>query len=137
VLAAPADDWGIVGDRLNGFRRMPDRAIAPLGFGMFDAAAEMDVVDHLRPLEFPGVAAGEPFVGIFLLPAVLDDLAEQAEIIADAIADRGDRQCRHTLHETCGEPAKTAIAERRIRFASAQLGQADAEIAESGLEHRQ
>ena len=70
VLAAPADDRGVVGDRLHGFRRMPDRAVAALGVDVLDAAAEMHVIDHLRPLEFPGVAEAQPFVGIFLLPAV-------------------------------------------------------------------
>ena len=79
----------------------------------------------------------EPLVGIFLLPAVLDDLAEQAEIVADAIADGGDGERRHALHEARGEPAETAIAERCVRLELAQFGQADAEIAERRLEHRQ
>ena len=116
---------------------MPDRDVAPSVFDVFDAAAEMHLVDHFRPLEFPGVAEAEPFVGIFVLPALRDDLAEQAEIVTNAIADRGDRQRRHALHEACREPAQTAIAERRIRFAFAQFGEADAEIAERGLEHLQ
>ena len=97
----------------------------------------MHLVDHLRPLEFPGVAEAQPFVGIFVLPALRDDLAEQAEIVADAVADGGDRQRRHALHEAGREPPEAAIAERGIRLAFAQIGQADAEIAERGLEHRQ
>ncbi len=104
---------------------------------MFDAAAEMHMVDDLRPLEFPGVAEAQPFVGIFALPAVRDDLAEQAEIVADAVAERGDRQRRHAFHETGREAPETAIAERRIRFAFAQIRQLNAEIAERCLEHRQ
>ncbi len=95
------------------------------------------LIDHLRPLEFPGVAETQPFVGIFVLPALRDDLAEQAEIVADAVADRGDRQRRHALHEAGREPAEAAIAERRIRLAFAQVRQVDAEIAERRLEHRQ
>ena len=97
----------------------------------------MHVVDHFRPLEFPGVAEAQPFVGIFLLPALRDDLAEQAEIVADAVADRGDRQRRHALHEARRQPPEAAIAERRVRLAFAQIRQTDAEIAERGLEHRQ
>src|SRR5581483_2358239 len=93
---------------------MPDRAVAPLVVDMLDAAAEMDVIDHLRPLQLPGIAEGQPFVGIFLLPAILDDLAEQAVIIADAIADCRDLQRRHALHEAGGEPSEAAIAERGI-----------------------
>ena len=97
----------------------------------------MHVVDHFRPLEFPGVAEAQPLVGIFLLPALRDDLAEQAEIVADAVADRGDRERRHAFHEAGREPPEAAIAERRVRLAFAQIGQADAEIAERGLEHLQ
>ena len=104
---------------------------------MFDAAAEMHVIDHFRPLEFPGVAEAQPFVGIFLLPALRDDLAEQAEIVADAVADGGDRERRHALHEARRQPSEAAIAERGIRLAFAQIRKADAEIAERGLEHRQ
>ena len=137
VLAAPADDRRVIGDGLDGLGRMPDRAVAALVVDMLDAAAEMDVVDHFRPLQFPGIAEAEPFVGIFLLPALIDDLAEQAVIVADAVADRGDRQRRHALHEAGGEPAEAAIAERRIRLAFAQLRQRHAEIAERDLEDLQ
>ena len=137
VLAAPADDRRVVGHRLHGFRRTPCRAVAAAVIGVLDMAAEVDVVDHFRPLEFPGVAETQPFVGIFVLPALRDDLAEQAEIVTDAVADRGDRQRRHALHEAGGQPPETAIAERRIRLAFAQVRQADAEIAERRLEHRQ
>jgi hypothetical protein len=88
---------------------------------VFDAAAEMHVIDHLRSLEFPGVAEAQPFVGIFLLPALRDDLAEQAEIVADAVTDGGNGERRHAFHEAGGEPAKTAIAQRRVRLAFAQV----------------
>src|SRR5579871_3852348 len=115
-MTAPSDDRRIVGNRLYGLGRMPDRAIAALVVDMFDTAAEVHVVDHLRPLEFPGVAEAQPFVRIFLLPAVGDDLAKQAEIIADAVADRGDTERRHTFHEACRQSSKTAIAERGIGF---------------------
>src|SRR4051794_7235207 len=111
MLAAPADDRGVVSDRLHGFTGMPGRAVASLFIDMGDIAAEMHLVDHLRPLEFPGVAEAEPLVGIFLLPALRDDLAEQAEIVTDAIADRGDRERRHAFHEAGREPAEAAIAE--------------------------
>ena len=97
----------------------------------------MHMVDHGRPLEFPGVAEAQPFVRIFLLPALRDDLAEQAEIVADAIADGGNRQRRHALHEARREPSQPTIAERGVRFAFAQIRQGDAEIAKCGLEHRE
>ncbi len=137
VLAAPADDRRVIGERLHGLGRMPDRAVAALVVDMLDAAAEIDVVDHFRPLQFPGIAKAEPFVRIFLLPALVDDLAEQAVIITDAVADCRDRQRRHALHEAGGEAPEAAIAECRIRLAFAQLRQRDAEIAERDLEDLQ
>ena len=137
VLAAPADDRGVIGDRLHGLGGMPDRAVAALVLDMFDAAAEMHVIDDFRPLEFPGVAEAQPLVRVFLLPALRDDLAEQAEIVADAVADGGDRERRHAVHEARCQPPQAAIAERGVRLAFAQIGKADPEIAERGLEHLQ
>src|SRR3954469_16468749 len=127
MLAAPADDRRVVGDRLHRFSGLPGRAVASPDLGMFDRAAEMYVVDHLRPLEFPGVAEAQPLVGIFLLPALRDDLAEQAEIVTDAIAGGGNGQRCHALHEAGREPSETAIAERCVRLAFAQVRQIDAE----------
>src|SRR6202035_2805278 len=116
---------------------MPDRAVASFHLDVFDAAPEMHEIDHLRPLEFPGVAEAQPFVGIFLLPALRDDLAEQAEIVTDAVADGGNRKRWHAFHEARRKPPKTAIAERGIRLAFTQIRKIDAEIAEGCLEHRQ
>jgi len=97
----------------------------------------MHVIDHFRPLEFPGVAEAQPFVGIFVLPALRDDLAEQAEIVTDAIAGGGNGEGCHALHEARRKPSQTAIAQRRVRLAFAQIRKPDAEIAERRLEHRQ
>ena len=137
VLTAPADDRGVIGDSLHGFRGMPDRAIATLVVDMFDAAAEVHVIEHFRALKLPGIAEAQPDVRIFLLPAVVDDLPEQAEIITDAVPHRGDRERRHAFHEAGGEPSQAAIAERRIRLALAQGFQTDAEVAQRHLVYRQ
>ncbi len=137
VLAAPADDRRVIGHRLHGLAGIPDRAFPAACIDrVLDAAAEMHLIDHLRALQFPRIAKAEPFVGIFLLPALADDLAEQAEIVTDAIAERRDFQRRHAFHETGRQPAETAIAERGVRLAIAQIGQPDAEIAERRLEQR-
>ena len=134
VVAAPADDRRVIGDRLHGLGWTPGGAVAPLLVDMLDIAAEMDVIGHLRPLEFPGVAETQPDVGIFLLPALIDDLAEQSEIVADAVADRGNRQGRHAFHEAGGEPPEAAIAERGVRLALPEVAEPGAEIADRGLE---
>ncbi len=116
---------------------MPDCAVAPLGIDVFDTAAEIDLVDHLRPLEFPGVSEAQPLVGIFLLPAIADDLAEQTEIVTDAVADGGNAERCHAFHEARGETPEATIAERCVRLAFAQIRQADAEIAQCRVEQRQ
>src|SRR5947207_6422018 len=121
MLATPADDWGIVGDGLHGFAGMPAGAVAAAVVDMGDMAAEMHLIDHLRALEFPGVAEAEPFVRIFLLPALCDDLAEQTEIVTDAIADGGNGERCHARHEAGREPTEAAIAARCIRLALAQF----------------
>ncbi len=136
-MAAPADDRGVVSDSLHGFCRTPGGAVAAAVVDVVDEAAEMDVVYHLGALEFPGVAKTQPFVRVFVLPALRDDLAEQAEIVADAVADGGNGKRRHALHEARREPPQAAVAERRVRLAFAQVVKPDAEIAERRLEQWQ
>jgi hypothetical protein len=109
---------------------MPDVGDSTVRCGQrFDRAAEIDSPGYLRPLELPGIAERQPVFGIFVLPAILDGLAEQAMVVADAIAVGGDRQRCHAFHETGGEPAKAAIAQSGIRFDLAQLIDINAEAA--------
>ena len=127
--AAPADDRRVIGDGDDGFGRTPDMREHAVGESRaFDMAAEADVIGDLRARELPGVAEGQPVLRIFVLPAVLDRLAEQAVIVADAIAHRGDFERRHAVHETGGESAEAAIAERRVGLDLAQLVEIDAEL---------
>src|SRR5437868_3133137 len=73
-----------------------------------------------RPRELPWIAEGQPFLRVFLLPTVLDDLAEQSVIVANAVAVGGNSEGRHALHETGGEPTKAAMAEGRVRLSCSQ-----------------
>src|SRR5262249_980064 len=95
-----------------------------------DPAAISDVVNHLRPLELPRVAEGQPVFRIFLLPAILDDLAEETVVIADAVAARGNPQARHALHKAGREPAEPAVPEGRIGLGSPHAAEVHPEIAE-------
>ena len=124
VLAAPADHRRVVGDRLDRLGRVPDwRTCAAVGVGTASTVPPKPiVVDHLGPLELPGVAERQPVLGIFVLPAVDDHLAEQAVVVADAVAVRGNAERGHAFHEAGGEPAEAAIAERRVRLASCAAG---------------
>src|SRR5712691_10019828 len=88
----------------------------------------MDVVNNVGPGKFPRIAEGEPFFRIFLLPSAPNDLPEQAMVVADAVTARRNAERRHAFHEAGGEPAKTAIAQSRIRFGRSQRVQIDAQI---------
>ena len=132
----PADDRRVVGDRLDRLARLPDMAhVVALARDRLDPAAEADRIIAFGPLEFPGIAEREPVLRRLLLPAVANDLPEQAVVVADAVAVRGDRQGRHAVHETGGEPAEAAIAERGVRLEPAQHGEIDAELRQRRL-HR-
>ena len=135
VVTAPAHHRRVVGDRFHGLGREPLGMRGALGLAGLDMAAEADVIGDLRPGELPGVAEGQPVLGIFLLPAVLDDLAEEAVLVADAVAVGRYRQGRHAFHEAGGEPAEAAVAERRVGFDLAQRVEVDAQ-ARQGLAHR-
>jgi hypothetical protein len=94
----------------------------------FDAAAEADRVHHFRPLELPGVAEIQPVFGLLLLPAIDDGLAEQAVLVADAIAMGGDAQGRHAFHEARRQTTEAAVAERRIGLQQANAFKVDAQF---------
>src|SRR5204863_1443256 len=102
--------------------------------GGLDAAAIMDVVGEFGARELPGIPEGEPILGEFHLPAVADDLAEEAVVVTDAVAARRDAEARHALHQAGGEPPQSAIAERGVRLGAAHAVEIDAEIAERRLD---
>ena len=116
MLAAPADNRRVIGDSGDNLDRMPDMRRGLVLAGRFGGAAKPDGVADAGALELPRISPRQPILGPLLLPAVLDGLAEQTEIIADAIAfgrhlDRG-----HALHKAGGEAPEAAIAERRVRL---------------------
>ncbi len=135
VPAAPADDRGIEGDRLDRFVRNPLdllRAVRPVDAQ--DVAAIMNVVDDVRALELPRVAGVQPVFGKLLLPSFRDELLEQAMLVADAVTLRRDGKARHAVHEAGGEPSEAAVAKCCVRLNFGNVAQADAEIAQRGLE---
>src|SRR5262249_43899250 len=130
MSAAPSDNRRIVSNRLDRFVGNPDLA-RPASWIVvcFDPAAEMDVVGDFGPRKFPRVAERQPVFRIFLLPSILDDLAERSGVIRDAIAAGWNSEACHALHETGGEPAEAAVSERSIGLGRAQSIGVDAEIA--------
>ncbi len=127
----PTHHRGVEGLGLHGLGRTPVAARNALFvLDLVDAAAEADVVEHLGPLELPGIARGQPVLRRLGLPAVLDQLAEQAVVVADAIAVGGHRQAGHALHETGGQAAQPAVAQRRVGLDGPQPLQVHAQLVE-------
>ncbi len=113
--SAPPDDRRVKGDGGHFFRGRPDPS--PVGIRL-DAATEPDLVPHLRSLEFPWVAAHQPVLGLFDLPAISNRLSEKAMLVANSISVGGDVQARHRLEKTGGQPPEAPIAERSVGLLS-------------------
>ena len=86
--------------------------MVPLG-----AATPVHVVGDLRLGDLPRIAVAQPLVGDFDLPAVADLLVEDAELVADAVADRRTLQRRQRIEIAGGEPSETAVAQARFLLA--------------------
>ena len=99
-----------------------------------DAAAEVDGLRVLVPRQLPGVAELQPVVVLLDLAAAVDALLEHAEVVADAVADRGQLQRRQRIHEAGGQPPEAAVAEAGIALALQDLAQLEAVV--GGERHR-
>ncbi len=100
----------------------------------FHGAAEAYGIGDFRAWKLPGRAESQPILGIFVLPAIFNRLPEQAVVVTDTIAIRGDGERRHALHETGREPPEAAVAERRVGLHVLQLVEIDIEACQ-GLAH--
>lgn len=65
-------------------------------------ASKAHVISNLGARELPRIVEGEPVLRIFVPPTVLYGLAEEAVIVADAVAHGGDLQRRHAVQEAGG-----------------------------------
>ena len=80
------------------------------------APAEFYRISDFRPREFPRITETQPFIGDLALPAVTNDLIENAELVANAVTD-----CRHfnrceRIHKTGSKPAKSTVAQAGLFF---------------------
>src|SRR5512134_3628810 len=92
-------------------------AVAPARLG---ASLEVHDERQLGVYDLPRIAEAQPVVRLLDLVAVVDMLLEDAVVVAEAVADRRQLQCRHGVEKTGGEPPEAAIAERRVGFDVAQ-----------------
>jgi hypothetical protein len=72
-------------------------------------------------------------VSVLHLPAVDDDLVEDAELVADAVADGRDLQRGQRVHVAGGQPAEAAVAETRLLLVLEQLVEIEVEARSAGL----
>ena len=70
----------------------------------------------------------QPILGFLGLPTVLEGLAEQAVIVADAVAVGGQSDGRHRIEEAGGQAAEPPVAERRVGLVGKQGGIVDVEL---------
>ena len=82
----------------------------------------------LRAANLPGIAVAQPVVGELDLPSVADGLLEDAELIADAVADRWDAERGHGVEIAGGETAEAAVAEAGFAFLLADFVEVEAEF---------
>ena len=132
VHAVPLDR-GVVGDALQHPSRDPSDAVAACSVDVVLAvAAPVDPVTHIGLDNLPRVAVDQPVVGLLDLPAVTNLLIENAELIADAIADGVMFQRGERVQIAGRQPAQTAVAQPGLLLA----GQNFAEVLAEFLERR-
>ena len=135
--ASPPHDRNVVGHSFDCLIRMPDAAgNAPRSENSLDPAAQgYDVIDPFGAFELPRISERQPFLRIFVLPSVTNNLAEQAMIVSNSVAISRYPQCCRALHETGGETPEAAIPKRGVRLRRTQPHKIDTEIAKRGIDH--
>jgi len=96
-------------------------------------AVELDRLGVFGTHDFPRGTEAHPVVGQFDLVTVAELLAEQTELIVDAVADGGVIERGERIEKTGGETTETAVAEAHVVFLPAQLRHIEAEFLECFL----
>jgi hypothetical protein len=132
-----AGDRSVVGHAGHHVPRDPPHAVPPpLVLPVLGAPAEFHVDRDLGPDDLPRVAEAQPLVGQLHLPAVADALIEDAELIADAVADGRHAQCRQRVHVAGGEPPEAAVAQPGLLLLRDQGGEVLSEQRHGGVDGR-
>lgn len=82
-------------------------------------SVELDLVAHVLPLDLPGRAEGEPVLRVLHLVALLADLLlEDAVVVADAVARRGDVLRGERVQVARRESPQSAVAQGSVLLLS-------------------
>jgi hypothetical protein len=81
---------------------------------MFGMATELDVESNVRTMDQPRTAGTQPLVGQFDLAAITDRLRENAELVANAIADGRNLERRQRIQVTRRQAPEATVAEARL-----------------------
>ena len=127
-VVAVAGNRNIVGDAEDGVVVEPAGNEPAVALLHVDAAAEMDLELGFGAFDLPGVAEAEPMVGFLDLIAVFDDLAEDAVVVADAVAVAGELEGGEGIEEAGGKAAEAAVAEAGVAFEVAEEIPGEAEV---------
>ena len=68
-------------------------------------------------------------IGLLVLIAVDERLAEEAELVVDAVAEAGHVERRQRIEEAGGQAAEAAVAEGGVGLERLELFEIDAELA--------
>ena len=95
---------------------LDDLQLAVFAPELFDRAAELDLEHAVSTLSRPNVTAFEPSVGRFDLLAVVNLLAEETVLIANATTHGRHAERREAVEKAGRQTAETAIAKACVSF---------------------
>ena len=134
-VGAVTEDRRVVRHADHDLLRQPAHAETPvLVDERFGTPAELHFDRPLGSWDVPRRAEPQPVVGALDLPAIDDLLVEDAELIADAVAQRRNLERGHRIQKACGQPSEPPVAEPRLLFLLQQLVEVQAELADGGLD---
>ena len=133
-LAAVADDRPVVGHAEQAGRAVAHHAQAA-GLQR-ERARDRHVHGLARAHDLPGIGPQQPGIGPLDLPAVVDLLAKDAVLVAQAVAGRRDLHGRERIDEAGGQAPEPAIAEPGIRLGLEHLGPVLARVRAEVLAHQ-
>jgi len=95
---------------------------------MLAITAQFDYLGKVRTRDLPDVAEAEPLVGDLDLPAVLDDLIEDAEFVAYAVADGRVADGSQRVEIAGRQSAQSAVSQTGLFFQSDELIEVETQL---------